>query len=118
MEAMQLAWHCPLGDANPFRHLEWLLWNMTRVLQSWSDWFIGNIRLQLTMAQEVVLRLECTRDRLQLVLHEEALRHRLKLKSHGLSSLQRTITRHESRLLWLSEGDPPTRFFHVHANSR
>jgi hypothetical protein len=45
MEAVQLAWHCPLGDANPFRHLDWLLRNTARVLQSWSDRFIGNIRL-------------------------------------------------------------------------
>jgi hypothetical protein len=39
-------------------------------------------------------------------------------KSLGLSSLHHTIARQESRLLWLSKGDTPTRFFHVHANSR
>jgi hypothetical protein len=27
MEAVQLAWHCPLRDANPFWRLDWLLWN-------------------------------------------------------------------------------------------
>jgi hypothetical protein len=88
------------------------------VLQSWSDRFIRNARLQLVMAQEVVLRLEYARGRRQLAPHEEALRHSLKLRSLALASLQRTIARHESRLLWLSEGDAPTRFFHVHANSR
>lgn len=56
-------------------------------------------------------------DRRQLATHEAALRRRLKLKALGLSSLQRMITRQESCLLWLSEGDTPTRFFHLHATS-
>jgi hypothetical protein len=40
----------------------------------------------------------------------------MKLKTLGLSSLQRTIAMQESRLLWFSEGDDPTKFFHVQAN--
>jgi hypothetical protein len=39
------------------------------------------------------------------------------LKSLGLSCLQRTIVWQESRLLWLSEGDTHTMFFHAHANT-
>jgi hypothetical protein len=62
------------------------------------------------MAQEVVIRLECARDRRNLAPHEEELRQGLKLKSLGLASLQRTIARHESRLLWLSDRDMPTCF--------
>jgi hypothetical protein len=42
----------------------------------------------------------------------------LRLKSLALSSLQQTIARQESRILWLAEGDAPTRFFHAHANAR
>jgi hypothetical protein len=89
-----------------------------RVLKSWSDKFIGNVRVQLEVAKEVVHRLEMARDRRQLATHEEELRQHLKLKPLGLASLQRTIAQQESRLLWLSEEDAPTKFFHCHANAR
>jgi hypothetical protein len=75
-------------------------------------------RSSVWIVSSTSVRLECARDHYQLAPHEEALRHRMKLKSPGLASLQRTIARQESRLLWLSEGDVPMRFFHVHANAR
>jgi hypothetical protein len=74
------------------------------------------VRLQLAIAQEVVLRLEQARDSRPLASHDETLLCRMKLKLLGLASL--TIARQESRLLWLSEGDTPLRFFHVYANAR
>lgn len=63
-------------------------------------------------------RLEIAHDRHPLAQHEEDLRRKLKLKSLGLASLQRSIVRQQSRLLWLSDADAGTRFFHLHANSR
>jgi hypothetical protein len=90
--------------------------NTVRVLKSWSDHCIGNIRSQLEVAKEVVHRLEMARDRRNLGTHEEELRRALKLKLLDLSSLQRTMARQEARTLWLSEGDAPTRFFHSQAN--
>jgi hypothetical protein len=58
------------------------------------------------------------RDHRSLVPHEESLQQQLKLKSLGLSSLQHVMAHQESCLLWLNEGDVPTRFFHAHANGR
>jgi hypothetical protein len=66
------------------------------------------------MAKELVLRLEATRDQCHL---SRELRKHLKLKTLALASLQRTIAWQESRVLWLSEGDAQTRFFHAHANA-
>jgi hypothetical protein len=56
------------------------------------------------MTKEVVHHLEMAQDRQSLAGFEELLRQRLKLKSLGLSSLQRSIAHKESRLLWRSEG--------------
>jgi hypothetical protein len=73
--------------------------------------------MQMKLAREVVLHLEAAGERCALSRLDEALRQELKLKSLSLSSLRYTIARQESRLLWLSEGDTPTKFFHAHANA-
>jgi hypothetical protein len=70
------------------------------------------------MTKEVVHHLEMAQDRQSLAGFEELLRQRLKLKSLGLSSLQRSIAHKESRLLWRSEGGAPTRFFHYHGSAQ
>jgi hypothetical protein len=118
MEAVQAAGHCPLVGVSPFRRLDWLLRNMTCVLQSWSDRCIGNVKMQLEIAKEVVLKLESIRDGRQLASYDEELRQCFKLRSLVLSSLQCTMARQESCLLWLSEEDAPMKFIHVHAIAR
>jgi hypothetical protein len=69
-------------------------------------------------AREVLHQLEIAHDHRLLAPHEDELRGSMKLKTLELSSLQQTIARQESRLLWLSEGDTLTNFFHVQANAR
>jgi hypothetical protein len=75
---------------------------------------IGNIRLKLESAKEVVHHLEIAKDSRVLTPHEETLWQLMKLKTQGLSSLQRTV----AMLLWLWEGDRSMRFFHAHGDSR
>jgi hypothetical protein len=89
---------------------------MARFLKSWSDCFVGSMCLQLQITRDVAARLEEAGDLQPLADHEDALWWRLKLKMLALSSLQCTIARQESRLLWIKEGDAPTKSLHVHAN--
>jgi hypothetical protein len=105
-EVMQQTWHCPLCNVSPFCKLDWLIHNMARFLMSWSSQFVGSIQSQLEITKEVVHRLEVVWDRRVLSTHEEDLRKLLKLKSLGLTSLQRTIVCQEYGLLWLKRGMP------------
>jgi hypothetical protein len=111
------AWHCPLHDANPFQCLDCLLRNTVRTLTSWSTCSIGSVCVQLALAREVLHQREVARDHRSLAAHEEDVCCTMKLKTLGLSSLQWTIAQQESHILWLSEGDMPTKFFHVHASA-
>jgi exonuclease III len=117
-EMVSQAWPYPLRDANPFRRLDWLFCNIACVVTSWSACSIGNMRVQLVVAKEVLCQLKVAHDHRSLAGHEEDLYCMMKLKTLGLSSLQRTIAWQESHILWLSEGDTPTKFFHVHASAR
>jgi hypothetical protein len=87
------AWHYPLSNASPFRHLDWLLRNTACVLQSWSDRKIGNICTQLAVAKEVLHQLEVPWDCRPLASHEENLRQFVKFRTLGLASLQRTLVK-------------------------
>jgi hypothetical protein len=98
---------CPLGNVSSLARFDWVLRNTARFLRSRIDHSIGNIRMQLEIAKEVVLHLEVARDHRQLHAHEEYLRHQAKLKSLALSSLQCTIAHQESHIQWLSKGDAP-----------
>jgi hypothetical protein len=92
-DTVKLAWHCPLRNTSPFRWLDWLLQNTVHVLSSRSARSIGSIWMQLELAREVLHQLEIARDHRLLAPHEDKLQGSMKLKTLGLSSLQRMIAR-------------------------
>jgi hypothetical protein len=73
LEVVKAAWHCPIREANPLQKLDWLFRNTARFLNSWNDRHVGNIKHQLEIAKEVVLRLEMEGGCRPLASHEEAL---------------------------------------------
>lgn len=94
------------------------LQRLSRELQKWGQRKVGNIKLQLQMAKEILHRLEIERDSRDLTEEEEWLCKKLKLHCLGLASLERTIARLRSRILYLKEGDANTAFFHQQARFR
>ena len=74
--------------------------------------------MQIAIAPEVIIRLDTTMDTRDLSPQERELRKILKRKLLGLSSLERTIARLRSSLLFLCDGDANTKFFHSHTRHR
>jgi hypothetical protein len=117
-ETVEGAWASTLPIENTFKHLAVKLSATAKALASWSDRFIGNNKLQILIANELILRLDAAMEVRPLSVEERGLRRLLKRKLLELASLERTIARHRSRIHWLSEGDACTKFFHLHANHR
>lgn len=118
IDVVALAWSAPLFHADPFRLLDFKLHIVAAALKSWSSRKLGSIRFQLVLAREVILRLDVAEESRTLSVQERTLRNELKVKCLGLASLNRTIARQRSKILFLAEGDANTKFFHLQACHR
>ncbi|XP_073363516.1 uncharacterized protein [Aegilops tauschii subsp. strangulata] len=117
-EVVRQAWTAHQAVLNPFKRLAAKLKATAKALARWSARYIGNIKQQLLIATEVILRLDVAMENRTLSNAEVELRRTLKQKLLGLASLQRSIARQRSRVLWLKDGDASTEFFHNHASHR
>lgn len=113
-----MVWRSVGSSGNAFVDLDNKLRATAKALQRWSDRWIGNIRLQIAIALEVIAQLDKAMDLRVLTEREHGLRKTLKRKLLGLCSLQRSIARQRSRLLQLKEGEANTSFFHRQASHR
>ena len=117
-EAVAEAWVCDPAITDPFKRLDALLRNTAKHLQAWGQRSVGNIKLQIAMANAIIYRFDVAQEHRELTLNEDWLRRTLKLVVLGLASLERTIARQRSRIRWLKEGDANTKLFHAVANGR
>jgi hypothetical protein len=76
------------------------------------------LKLQIAMANMIILRLDAAQDVRALSDGEWWLRSALKHLVLGLSSLERTMARQHSRMRWLKDGDANSKLFHAVANGR
>jgi hypothetical protein len=117
-EAVKAGWTFDDAISDPFLRLNELLRNTAKHLQSWGQKKVGNIKLQIAIANLLIFRFDQAQDRRRLSLEEIWLRKMIKQMVLGLSSLERTIARQRSRMRWLRDGDASTKLFHTVANGR
>jgi hypothetical protein len=118
LEAVSHNWNAPVSTACPVEGIFLKLQRLSNGLQKWSHHKVGDVKLQLATAKEILHRIEIARNNRVLSPGEEWLRKKLKLHCLGLASLERTIARLRSRILYLQEGDANTSFFHQQARYR
>jgi mannosylglycoprotein endo-beta-mannosidase len=115
---MKEAWMCDEAIVDPFKRLDVLFRKTATALQAWGHRKIGNVKLQMAIANLVILRLDAAQDQRLLSPGEAWLRRTLKLALLGMAFLKRTIARQRSRIRWLTEGDTNSKLFHAVANGR
>lgn len=118
LDAIKIAWTPTLLHADPFQVLDYKLRNTANALKAWAAKKVGSVRLQLSVAREVIKCLDTAEEARSLSSEEQLLRNELKVKCLGLASLSRTIARLRSRIHYLAEGDANTKFFHLQACHR
>lgn len=118
MDTIVAAWQFTPSNADSMHILDYKLRATAQALESWSQRFVGSIRMQLAVAREVFQCLNAAQDNRALTAEELEVRKELKCKTLGLSLLARTIARQSSRIQFLAEGDTNTRFFQLHACQR
>lgn len=90
-QMVEEAWMSVPSVGNPFMVLDSKLRAMAKRLQSWSARWIGNIKMQILIALEVIHLLDLTMEEWRLSHEEFHLRKVLKCKLLGLCSLERPI---------------------------
>lgn len=118
LEAVSQNWDAPVSTICSVECVFLKLQRLNKGLQGWSKRKVGNVRLQLAMAKEILHHLGIARYFRGLSAGEDWLRQKLKQHCLSLAFLERTIARLRSRILYLWEGDANTSFFHQQARYR
>lgn len=85
-QAVWDAWVCDDDIVDPFKRLDALLRNTATALQAWGQRKTRNIKIQLAIANYIILRLDHAMETCVLSLEEQWLRRSLKHALLGLAS--------------------------------
>jgi len=102
----------------PLKRLHIKLARTIKGIKNWKKSKIGDTRLQLAIVKEIILRLETAQEERTLTQDELDLLKRLKVRSIGLTLIEKARIRQRSRLTYIRFGEANMKFFELRANSR
>lgn len=117
-ETVAEAWTKPLQETDALRKIHIKLARTARALKKLQKENIGNIKLQTTVAKEIILRLDVAEEERQLTQEELQFRKRIKLKHQGLIAIEKIKAKQRARLSHIRTADANTKLFHIRANGR
>jgi len=115
---VQQAWHEPLQVFNPFLRLHIKLTRTAKALRQWARGLIGNNRLLLCAAGQLIGILDVVQEHRQLTDDEIRLRRDLKVRFLGLTAVEKLRAQQKSRLTHIRANESSSKLFFLYANGR
>lgn len=112
------AWNKPLRENDAMRRIHIKLARTAKALKLWQKNSIGNIKMQLAIAKEIIWKLDVAEETRGLLPHENECRQRIKLKHQGLLAIEKVKAKQRSRLTNIKAAHGNTKLFYIRANAR
>jgi exonuclease III len=117
MEVVKESWERSVDSTDPFCILYVKMARLSKILSKWGQKKMSNFRLQLRIANEIILRFDVAQEVRILSDLERQLRAALKGRCLALASLERIRIRQRARVRNLREGDASTAYFFMKMKS-
>lgn len=117
-ETVAAAWNKPVQATDPFRKLHIKMCRTGKALKKWQKTKIGNIKMQIEVAKEILWHFDVAEENRVLTHDELECRRRVKLKYQGLIAIEKVKAKQRARLTAIRTTDANTKLFHVRANGR
>lgn len=118
MDIIRESWEQQVDAEDPYAILYVKMARLSKKLSQWGQKKISYFRLQIQIANEVILRLDVAQESRLLTDLERRLRAALKGKCLALASLERIRVRQRARIRNLKEGDAGTAYFYMKLRAR